>query len=85
MDVGVAQYQIRGREGFKILDEALNSEQYAVGFKLGNEALCEIINNDLAVLVENGTFDELAAKYELSDMVCLGADAQEASTEEAAD
>ena len=85
MDIGVAQYQIRGREGFKILDEALNSEQYAVGFKLGNEALCEIINNDLAVLVENGTFDELAAKYELSDMVCLGADAQEASTEEAAD
>lgn len=85
MDIGVAQYQIRGREGFKILDEALNSEQYAVGFKLGNEALCEIINNDLAVLVENGTFDELAAKYELSDMVCLGGDAQEAATEEAAD
>ena len=82
MDVGVAQYQIRGREGFKILDEALNSEQYAVGVKLGNEALCAIINDDLAVLVENGTFDELAAKYELSDMVCLGKEeAAEESTE----
>ncbi len=82
MDIGVAQYQIRGREGFKILDEALNSEQYAVGVKLGNDALCAIINEDLAVLVENGTFDELAAKYELSDMVCLGKDeAVEESTE----
>ena len=74
MDVGVAQYQIKGREGFVILEETLSAEQYAVGFKLGNEELCEVINKDLMTLKENGTFDELAEKYELSDMVCLGAE-----------
>ena len=65
-----------------ILDEDLSAEQYAVGFKLGNEELCEIINKDLMILVENGTFAELAEKYELSDMVCLGVD-EEAATEAA--
>jgi len=71
IDVGVAQYQIKGREGFVILDEALNSEKYAVGVKLGNTELADIINADLAVLLEDGTFDGLAEKYEIADMVCL--------------
>lgn len=75
IDVGVANYQIAGREGYVILDEYLNSEQYAVGFKMGNDALCEIINEDLEVLLESGIFDEIAAKYEESgipsDMLCL--------------
>ena len=83
MDVGVAQYQIKSREGYKILDEALNSEQYAVGFKKGNQELCDIVNADLQTLLENGTFAELAEKYELSDMVCLGAEEAEAETEAA--
>ncbi len=81
MDVGVAAYQIKGRDGFVILDETLNSEQYAVGFKKGNEELAEIVNNDLKVLVENGTFTALAEKYELTDMVCLGNEEAEATTE----
>lgn len=72
MDIGVAQYQIKLREGFKILDEHLNSEQYGVGFKKGNTALRDIINEDLQKLVDNGTFAELAEKYELTDQVCLG-------------
>ena len=83
MDIGVAQYQIEGREGFMILEEDLSSEQYAVGFKKGNEELCEIINADLMKLKEDGTFDELAEKFNLSSMVCLGAQeaAEEAETE----
>lgn len=75
IDIGVANYQIAGREGYKVLDEYLNSEQYAVGFKKGNTALCDIINEDLAVLLESGVFDEIAAKYaEMgipADMLCL--------------
>ncbi|MDO4475511.1 MAG: transporter substrate-binding domain-containing protein [Lachnospiraceae bacterium] len=82
MDVGVAQYQIKGREGYVILDETLNAEQYAVGFKLGNEELCDIINEDLAILVADGTFDELAEKYELSDMVCLNVEVEEEAATE---
>ena len=74
MDIGVAQYQIKTRgEGFKIMDEKLNSERYAIGFKLGNEELRDKVNADLQTLLADGTFDELAEKYELSDMVCLEA------------
>ena len=73
MDIGVAQYQIKSRgEGFAIVEETLNSEQYGVGVKLGNESLRDKINAGLEELLKNGTFDELAAKYELTDMTCLG-------------
>ena len=75
IDVGVANYQIAGREGYVILDDYLDSEQYAVGFKKGNDVLCDIINEDLAKMLEDGTFDEIAAKYEEmgipADMLCL--------------
>ena len=83
MDIGVANYQIKNRgEGFVILDEALNSEQYAIGFKVGNTELRDIVDKDLDVLVEDGTFAELAEKYEISDLVCLGTDDAEETTEE---
>lgn len=86
MDIGVAQYQIKSREGFVILDETLSAEKYAIGFKKGNEELRDIVNADLMTLLENGTFAELAEKYELSDMVCLGEEeAAEAATEAAAE
>lgn len=72
MDIGVAQYQINSRgEGFKILDEHLNAEQYGIGFKLGNTELRDEVNDALKELKANGTFDRLAEKYGLSDMTCL--------------
>ena len=72
MDIGVAQYQINSRdEGYMILEEILKAEQYGVGVKLGNEELCDEINAGLMELLANGTFDELAKKYELESMVCL--------------
>ena len=60
IDIGVAQYQINGREGYKILDEYLNAEQYAVGFKKGNTVLRDKINADLKTLLDDGTFDKIA-------------------------
>ena len=89
IDIGVAQYQLKGKEGYKILDEALNSEQYAIGFRLGDDELCNTVNESLKTLLEDGTFDELAEKYELTDMVCLAEEigaldgAAEAATEAA--
>ncbi len=75
IDIGVANYQIAGRDGYVILDEYLNSEQYAVGFKKGNTILRDIINDDLAVLLESGVFDEIAGEYAEkgipADMLCL--------------
>ena len=72
IDIGVANYQISSRgEGYVILSETLNSEQYGVGFKLGNEPLRDIVNADLKKLAEDGTVAELAEKYDISDLICL--------------
>ncbi|MGI6205744.1 MAG: amino acid ABC transporter substrate-binding protein [Anaerovoracaceae bacterium] len=72
IDVGVANYQIKQRgDGYVKLDEALNSEQYGVGFKKGNTELRDVINEDLKALKEDGTVDKLAEKYQIEDMICL--------------
>lgn len=76
IDIGVAKYQLNSRgEGFVMLDEALNSEEYAIGFRKddGGAALAEIINKDLQELTNEGVVAELAEKYEISDMVTLTA------------
>ena len=101
IDIGVAKYQLNSRgKGFKILDETLNTEQYAIGFKKGNDELCDIVNADLQKLADDGTVADLAEKYEIADMVTLkasdetdttedndaeGADAEAADSEEAAE
>lgn len=72
VDIGVAQYQLESREGFVMLEDTVRTEQYAVGFKLGNEALRDQVQATLDEMVEDGTFAEIAEKWELSDMVCLG-------------
>ena len=73
MDIGVANYQLKTRgEGYKILDEVVNSEQYGVGFKKGNTELCEIVDKDLTKLAEDGTVAKLAEKYDISDLICIG-------------
>ncbi len=75
IDIGVAKYQINSRgEGFVILDENLNTEQYGVGFLKGNTYLAEIINKDLLYLAKEGTVGKLAEKYEIADMVILKAE-----------
>lgn len=72
IDIGVANYQIASRgEGFIILEEHLNSEQYGVGFKLGNGDLRDIINADLEKLTADGTVAELAEKYGITDSIIL--------------
>lgn len=74
IDIGVANYQISSRgEGFMILEEALNAEEYAVGVIKGNTELADIISKDLQALADDGTVAELAEKYDLSDLVSLTA------------
>lgn len=73
MDVGVANYQIKTRgEGYTILSEVLNSEKYAIGFKKGNTELCDTVDADLTKLAEDGTVKELAEKYDIADLLCIG-------------
>lgn len=75
IDIAVAKYQIASRgEGFMILDETLNKEQYAIGFRKGDQDLCDVINADLQKLANNGTVTKLAEKYGIADMVILEAE-----------
>lgn len=72
IDIGVANYQIESRgDGYVILEQHLNSEQYGVGFKLGNTELRDIINADLEKLTEDGTVAALAEKYGITDSIIL--------------
>lgn len=72
VDIGVADYQLESRTGFAMLDDKIRIEQYAVGFKLGNEELRDQVQSTLDEMVKDGTFDDIAKKWDLSDMVCLG-------------
>ena len=78
MDIGVANYQIAQRDGGYVIlpeKEYLATEQYAVGFLLGNESLRDDVQATLMEMVDDGTFMEIAEKYAdfgLTDSVCLG-------------
>lgn len=70
MDIGVAKYQVSSRgEGFVILDEYLNEEQYGIGFRLEDTELRDKVQEAIDALKADGTFDELAEKYDLTDLV----------------
>lgn len=73
IDVGVANYQIESRgDKFVILDEKLATEQYGVGFLLGNDTLKNEVEAVLLEMAEDGTFMTIAQQYGLEDSVCLG-------------
>ncbi len=73
MDIGVAEYQIESRgEGYVMLEQYLATEQYGVGFLLGNEELRDTVEATLMEMVEDGTFMEIATKWGLEDSVSLG-------------
>ena len=72
VDIGVADYQLESRTGFVMLDDKIRTEQYAVGFKLGNEEFRDQVQSTLDEMVKDDTFDDIAKKWDLSDMVCLG-------------
>ncbi|MCM1135692.1 MAG: amino acid ABC transporter substrate-binding protein [Clostridium sp.] len=73
VDIGVADYQIASRgDGYVILDEKLATEQYGIGFLLGNEELKNQVETVLIEMADDGKFMEIAEKYGLEESVCLG-------------
>ena len=73
IDIGVAAYQVESRgDAFVILDEEISTEQYAIGFKLGNETLRDEVQATIDEMVEDGTFMSIAEEWGLEDSVCLG-------------
>ena len=73
MDIGAARYQIIGREdSFKILEPALEAEQYGIGFLLGNTELRDQVQEELLKMAEDGTFAEISNAWFGYDVCVLG-------------
>lgn len=72
MDIGVAAYQLSGREDvLTMLDERLSTEEYGIGFKLGNTELRDQVQKTLFEMLYDGTFDKIVKKWELEDSASL--------------
>lgn len=64
VDQGVAAYQIANNEGnYIILDEAVSTEQYAVGFLKGNTELRDQVNAELLKMAQDGTMEKIGEAY----------------------
>ena len=73
MDSVVAQYQLKQRgTDAKVLEEALSSEEYAVGFKLGNTELRDQVQAALEEMAADGTMAEISEKWFGSDITTIG-------------
>ena len=81
VDIGVAKYQLSQREEGKyvILDEPIQSEQYGIGFKKGNDELKDTVWAEVLKLYDAGEVDKLAEQYEVADMLCIGSDDEESA------
>ena len=73
LDKVVAQYYVKDKEDtFSIMEEELSTEQYGIGFKKGNNELRDKVQETLNAMLEDGTFVEIATKWEQQDVICLG-------------
>lgn len=75
VDIGVGYKQMAAKEGvFRMLSDTISVEQYAVGFKLGNEELRDAVQKTLFEMLDDGTFEEIANRWaddQIPDMICL--------------
>jgi len=63
-DIGVAAFQIaQNGSDYVMLTEAISTEQYAVGFLLGNTELRDAVNSELKKMAADGTMLEIGKKY----------------------
>lgn len=73
MDSVVANYQITKRGGnvFTVLDTPLSSEEYGIGFKLGNETLRNEVQKALEDMKADGTMKTISEKWFGKDVTTL--------------
>jgi len=73
MDEIVARYEIQtSGKDFTVLDEAVASEEYGVGFLLGNEELRDEVQATLEEMAEDGTLAEISNKWFGEDITLIG-------------
>ena len=73
MDEIVARYEIQtSGKAFKVLDEAISSEEYGVGFLKGNTALRDKVQKTLEEMAKDGTMAKISQKWFGSDITTIG-------------
>ena len=73
MDIIVAGYQIEQRQnGCIILEEAIASEEYGIGFKKGNEELRDKVQKALNEMAADGTMKKISVKWFGEDITTVG-------------
>jgi polar amino acid transport system substrate-binding protein len=72
MDSVVANYMINDAgKDFAVLEETLLADEYAIGFRKDEEALCAAVENALKELKADGTVEEIATKWFGSDITLI--------------
>ena len=72
MDSVVANYLITSEgKDFEILPEGLEKEEYAIGFRKGDQALRDEVQNTLSELKADGTLGEISTKWFGSDITTV--------------
>ena len=73
MDEVVARFQIEQRQvDFIVLDETRAAENYAVGFKKGNDTLKDQVQEQLEALAADGTLAKISEKWFDKDITTIG-------------
>ncbi len=76
VDIGVAQYQLAANEGkYRILEEPISTEQYAIAFAKGNTELRDQVQETLNEMAADGTVEKIVANYavyHLPEMLIIG-------------
>ena len=68
LDIGVAKKKMADLPGkFELLKEIIMTETYGIGFKLGNTALKDQVEEVLKELADDGTMKVLAGKYGIEE------------------
>jgi polar amino acid transport system substrate-binding protein len=72
MDSIVADYMITSAgKDYKVLDETLMEDKYAIGFRKGEEALCKAVEDALKELKADGTVAEISTKWFGADITTI--------------
>lgn len=72
LDSVVANYEIStSGKDYKVLPDGLDPEEYAIGFRLGDQALCDKIEEILHEMKEDGKLAEISTTWFGSDITTI--------------
>jgi polar amino acid transport system substrate-binding protein len=72
LDVGVAKKKMHDLPGrFRLLDEVVMTENYGIGFRKGETALRDAVEETLCALADDGTMAALARTYGIEERALL--------------